>query len=335
MIARSSTELRAAYDEERLVGWLRHYAAMVALFVVVGTAFGSTYGVLGREAESTTLVVDPEESVPAREFGVVGEAVFRSDAALLPAMRSLGITTTTERFLQESVRLRPVPDARILIVVGRASTSARARAISSTTADALVAALTDAGLEGLTVLHGGTTGRSLSPRVVAALGGLLGLWLGIGVAIASYHVRRPVLSLSSVLHLIGPEPVTVLDGRASWLGALRLLPRPRTTQRNERAISRLATQERSAWIVIPGGDTRRSRSVARTLVDELHAHGLAADEYPTGGPRRHEDDAPGPLGVVGDERTTLLVTDPRTGSRELALEALVAGRGEVHLLWIR
>ena len=71
------------------------------------------------------------------------------------------------------------------------------------------------------------TGRSLSPRVVGALGGFSGFWLGIGAAIALFRLRRPVLSLNTVLHLLNPGRVTPLEGRASWLGALRPLPRPR------------------------------------------------------------------------------------------------------------
>jgi hypothetical protein len=329
-----SSELRVTHDEETLVPWLRHYGALIALFLVVGMAAGWMYAALGRDVESTTLIVDREESVPAREFGVVGEAVFQSDAALWPAMHELGISTSAERFMQESVQLRPVPDARILLVVGRASTTARAREISSTMADSLVAALTDAGLEGLAVLRGGVTGRSLPPRVSAALGGFSGLCLGIGAAIALYHLHRPVLSLKAVLHLLNPGRVTPLDGRASWLGALRHLPRPRKGRRNDLALARLATQEQGVLLVTPGNDTRRRRIVTRRLLDELRARGVPADASHDAPSHRNADGALG-IWTLDGERTTMVVTDPKTRTQELALEALGWKGEDVHLLWIR
>ena len=320
--------------ETTLVDWLRHYGALISLIIVAGIASGSMYAALGSDTESTTLIVDREGVVPAREFGVVGEAVFRSDAALRPAMRELGISTSTERFLADNVKLRPVPDARILIVVGRASSATRAREISSTMADALVAALTDAGLEGLVVLRGGGAGHSLAPRVAAALGGFSALWLGIGASIALFHVHRPVLSLATALHLVDVSHVVRLEGSASWLGALRLRPRLRKCTRNDFALARLAATERSVVVVTPGGDSRRSRSLTRTLLDELRSRGVTA-EAPHKAPSRGDAAETLETWMPDAGRTTLLVTDPTTRSRELALEALGWTSEEVNLIWIR
>ena len=322
------------HDEATLVDWLRHYGALIGLFLVAGMASGSMYAALGSDTESTTLIVDREGVVPAREFGVVGEAVFRSDAALRPAMQELGIATSPERFLADYVKLRPVPDARILIVVGRASSATRAREISSTMADALVAALTDAGLEGLVVLRGGGAGHSLAPRVAAALGGFSALWLGIGAAIALFHVHRPVLSLATALRLVDVGHVVQLEGSASWLGALRLRPRLRRCTRNDFVLARLAATERSVVVVTPGGDSRRSRSLTRTLLDELRSRGVTA-EAPHEAPSRGDAAEMLETWMPDAGRTTLLVTDPTTRSRELALEALGWTSEEVHLIWIR
>ena len=333
MIVESSSELRAGYDEATLVDWLRHYGALIALFLVVGIALGSMYAALGTDIESTTLIVDREGVVPAREFGVVGEAVFRSDAALRPAMQELGISTSTQGFLAENVKLRPVPDARILIVVGRASTATRAREISSTMADALVAALTDAGVEGLAVLRGGAAGHSLAPRVAAALSGFSALWLGIGAAIALFHVHRPVLSLATALRLVDVSRVTQLEGRASWLGALRLRPRLRRCTRNDFALG-LAAGERSVLIETPGSDSRWSRRLTRTLLDELRSRGVSA-ETPRDASSRGAAAESLDSWMADNGRTTLLVTDPKTRSRELALEALGCSSEELHLIWIR
>jgi hypothetical protein len=329
------SEPRETLERGRLVPWLRHYGVLIALFLVVGIAAGLAYGALGRDTEATTLIVDRAGAVPAREFGVIGQAVFQSDAVVRPAMDELGISTSTERFLRESVALRPVPDARILIVVGRASTAANAREVSSTMAVALVAALEDAGLEGLAVLRGGVTGRSLSRRTIVALGGFSGLWLGVGTAIVLHHVRQPVLSLTTVLQLLDPGRVAILDGTAPWLGTLRPAPRLRKGTRNERVLARLSAQERCVSIVVPGGDGRRRRSVSRRLDHELRTRGgSVVPSLRKAAPDRAEDGTR-PTRSLGAERTMVLVADPKTREPELALEALGMKGEEVHLLWIR
>jgi hypothetical protein len=332
MTMQASSELCAVHDDGTFFDWLRHYGALMGLFLVVGIIGGAIYAVLGRSIEATTLIVYRGEAIPAREFGVVGGAVFQSDTALRPAMDELGISTSTQRFLEESVQLRPVPDARILIVMGRASTAERAREVSSTMARALRAALADAGLGKFAVLRGEITRRSLSPLVVVAVGGFSGLWLGVGAAIALYHAHRPVLSLTRALHLTTPRPVTLLDGRASWLGVLRRIPRLRKGERNDLALSRLAMQEPRVSVVMPGGDARRRRSLMRRLAQELRDRGASVGAPPDTDSHSLADGMLGPSMVNGG--TTLLVTDARTRERELALEGLGRTGEEVHLLWV-
>jgi hypothetical protein len=305
MTMQPSSDHPGSDDDEMLVVWLRHYGALIALFVVLGIAAGLILAAQGSPAEATTLIVDRTEAIPAREFGVVGQTVFRSDAAVRPAMGQLGISTSAERFLAESVELRPVPDARVLIVVGRASTAARAQEVSETMAQALVAALDDAGVEGLAVLTGGIESRSLAPSVLVALGGFAGLWLGIGTAIALYHVRRPVLSLPRALRLLSPTRVTLLDGRASWLGSLRGLHVP-GRGRDEMTATRRAARNGHASV---DGSPRTSSS--RTV--EVTPAAQAFDE----------------------EGTTILVVDAGTRETELALEALGRSGERVDLHWIR
>jgi hypothetical protein len=133
-----------------------------------------------------------------------------------------------------------------------------------------LAALTKAGLEGLVVLRGGWP-VIRSPRVAAALGGFSALWLGIDAAIALFHVYRPVLSLATALRLVDVSRVTQLEGSASWLGAFRLRSRLRRCARDDFALGRLAAQERSGLIETPGGDSRRSRRLTRTLLDKLRS----------------------------------------------------------------
>jgi hypothetical protein len=177
-------------------------------------------------------------------------------------------------------------------------------------------------------------GHSLPPRVAAALGGFSALWLGIGAAIALFHVRRPVLSLATALRLVDVGHVAQLEGSASWLGALRLRPRLRRCTRNDFALARLAAAERSVVVVTPGSDSRRSRRLTRMLLDELHSRSVTA-EAPHEAPSRGDAAEALDTWMPDDGRTTLLVTDPRTRSRELALEALGWRSEEVHLIWIR
>jgi hypothetical protein len=233
----NSSDLRVA--EATFSDWVRHYAAFMALVVISGIVVGAILAGLSRTIEATSLVVYQGTTVPAREFGVVGGAMFRSDATLLPAMAELDISTSKEGFLAGSVELRPVPDARVLLVVGRASTGERARMISGVTAQALRGSLTEAGLDGLRVLRGGVAHRSLSRQVFVALGALVGALFGLGAAILSYRVRRPVLLLTRALDLTEPGQVSLLEGRASWLGHLRRSPRLRKTERNDVTLSGL------------------------------------------------------------------------------------------------
>ena len=87
-------------------------------------------------------------------------------------------------------------------------------------------------------------------------------------------------------------------------------------------------------VVTPGSDTRRRRIVTRRLLHELHARGVPADAFHDALPRRYADGALG-IWTLDSERTTLLVTDPKTRTQELALEALGWKGEDVHLLWIR
>jgi hypothetical protein len=326
---RNSSDLRVA--EATFYDWLRHYAAFMALVLITGTVAGAIVSVLSRTIEATSLIVYQGTTVPAREFGVVGGAMFRSDATLLPAMQELGISSTKERFLAESVRLRPVPDARVLLVVGLASTDERARMISGTTAQALRGSLTEAGLEGLRVLRGGVTHRSLSRQVFVALGTLAGAMLGLGAAILLYRIRRPVLVLTRALDLTDPGQVALLDGRASWLGHLRRSPRLRRTGRNDVTLSRLAMQTPIATVAVPGEHGERGRSLARRLVQELRRRGVATDTF---GDARSGASADERSDVTTRAEPTLLVADARSKEPDLIAEASGSARRDIQLVWI-
>lgn len=172
-------------------------------------------------------------------------------------------------------------------------------------ADALVAAFGDAGVEGLVVLTGGIEARSLAPSVVVALGGFSGLWLGLGMAIVLYRVRRPVLSLRRALGLVSPTRVTLLDGRASWLGALRGPHRLRKGGRNEARPPANGLRTRAGAVEgLPG--TGSSHTFEETLATRVLEGG-----------------------------TKMLVADAGTRETDLVLDAIGRDGEGVDLVWIR
>jgi len=328
-----SSELRTRSEESTFFDWLHHYGALISVFLIGGIVAGMLFASLSRSAQSATLIVYQGHAVPAREFGVVAEAVFRSDATLRPAMDELGISTSTSQFLDGTVQLRPVPDAKILIVVGRASGATRAEQISTTTASALRTSLAGQGLDGLSLLPGGVTSGSLAPRVLAALGALAGGLLGLAVAIVHYRARRPTMSLRRAVDLVAPESVALLEGRAPWLGALRRRPWLRRGERNETTFALLAVRQPNASLVIPGRARHRERALRRRLVDASSRRRESA-ETPAGIGAGHRADEP-PFRSISVGRPTLLVADAQTSERELLPEVSGRTEREVHLVWIR
>jgi hypothetical protein len=330
-------ETHRSADESLLFDWARHYGALIVLSTIVGLFGGLGASTLLRVSEASTLIVDRSGTVTSRELGSVAEAVFRSDAAVSPAMEALGIDSTPERFLEENVELRPVPDSRILIVVGRGPNARRAEATSSAMSQSLITALAAAGLEGFTILSAGTSPGSLSRVTATALGGLVGLWFGLGTAIVWYRIRRPVLSLRRALDIHSSAHVTILDGRASWSGALRRTSRPRKRGRNEQTLAHLIGSEGVPAIVVPGSSRRAKEAVTRRLDRASRATlGSGFSRSSATASRRLARRAIGTRSVA--TRTapgTLLVVDAGTPERDLALEASMRQQEELRMLWVR
>src|SRR5262249_56413725 len=200
---------------------------------------------------------------------------------------------------------------------------------SWTTAEALRASLAEGGLKGLTLLRGGNAPGTLAPRVLVALGAVSGALLGLAVAIVHLRARRPTMSLRRAFELIGPGSVDLLEGRASWLGALRIRPWLRRRGRNEVTFARLAVREPTTFLVIPGRARHRERAL-RKLVDGSSQRGETRMRIDPGNradllPARSRSAA----------RATLLVADARTRELDLLPEAFGRTEEGVHLLWIR
>jgi hypothetical protein len=126
------------------------------------------------------------------------------------------------------------------------------------------------------------------------------------MAIVLYHVRRPVLSLRRALGLISPTRVTLLDGRASWLGALRGPHRLRKGGRKE----------------------------ARPLANGLRTRAAAVEGLPGTG-SSHTVEETLATRVLEGAGTKMLVADAGTRETDLVLDAIGRDGEEVDLVWIR
>jgi hypothetical protein len=247
-------------DEEGfLFDWLRHYASLVLLLLFAGIVTALLYVriVPPRQEAWTILVESPTASITPRQLGPVADAVFHSEAVYLPVMRQLKVRDSPQRFLRRSVDLLPIPDSRFLIVVGRSSDPRRAAQISEAMAQSLLKAFKDRGISEFSIFdrpHPATVRSGLPPPLAAALGGSIGLWLGLAFSLFHYRVRRPVLSFRRALVLAGTDRAAVVPGRPPpWLGVLRPRPRWLDTVPNRARLSALLSNDRGVpRIIVPG-----------------------------------------------------------------------------------
>jgi hypothetical protein len=160
------------------------------------------------------------------------------------------------------------------------------------------------------VLSTGTRPGTLSRTTTVAVGGIAGLLVGVGIAIAWYRARRPVLSLRRALRILPAKDVRVVDGRGGWRGALRRRPRPRARALDDPRVAALLPPEGSRAIAVPGIARRAERGVTRRV---LRGRSLPAPASPA----------------------TLVVIDARTRERDLDLEASQREPEELQMLWVR
>jgi hypothetical protein len=275
-------------DEGELLDWIHFYGFFTVLMIVLGLAGGVAYSRLSsREFEASSVVLETSGQIPPRQLGPIAEAVFESEDVYGPAMRELGFREGPGLFLTEVVDLRPVPDTNALIVVGRANTVEEAKMTADVTARSLIAAFAErAQLEDFVTF--GAPEASAPEGVVAiavALGGSIGLWLALAMAVAHYWRVRPVLSVERALRITGVDLATIVDGRARWLGVLRRRPRWKRSRANRARLESIgvATESRSLTLVSAGGGPDQvaqpasgapSRPVTATTLNEEDLEGL-------------------------------------------------------------
>jgi hypothetical protein len=246
-------------DEGELLDWIHFYGFFTVLMVVLGLAGGVAYSRLSsREFEASSVVLETSGQISPRQLGPVAEAVFGSEEVYGPAIRELGFQEGPSRFLSEIVDLRPVPDTNALIVVGRGNTVEEAKMTADVMARSLIAAFTERAQLNDFVTFGAPEAAS-APEGVAAiaivLGGSIGLWLALAMAVAHYWRVRPVLSVEKALRITGADLATIVDGRARWLGVLRRRPRWKRSRANAARLESIgvAAESRSLTLVSAGG----------------------------------------------------------------------------------
>lgn len=212
-----------AGDDGLLADWLAHYAARMLLIAVVITVAATAWAALAvPRTEMWSIVVDSEQDVPARQLGVVGEALFQAEDTYAQAIGELGLTDA--QALYDVVTLRSVPESRLLLVVARADDVYTASTTSATMARALVDAFERSGYPGLRILGApqpAPTPSGLSVGAIALIAAVTGIVVAFAAAIVDFRVRRPVLTLHRAAAIIRPEAIGTLPSGGRLLGSLR------------------------------------------------------------------------------------------------------------------
>jgi hypothetical protein len=246
-------------EDGLLFSWIRHYGVMIVLFIglgVLGAGLVVTFS--PRQNEAWSIVVGTGRQPTPRQVGAVAQAIFRSPAVYVPAMRSLGVRVPPQRFLAENVELMPVVQTSALIVVGRARRISDAEAFSQAMAISLVRVFQSSFTSSSFVLLGNAIPAPIRPGapppIALVVGGTAGLWLGVAAGVLHYRARRPVLSLARAAQWPGSGPPVVIDASVpEWLGVLRGTPRYKSSKRNRFVLKQSLTRDdKSRRFLFPG-----------------------------------------------------------------------------------
>jgi len=255
-------------DDPGLLDWIRLYWALVTLAVIIGVAGSALYvRAFPAKREAWSLVVEQRTAIPPRQLGPVASAVFHSAEVYRPVMEQLKVIESPQRFLDRSTDLRPVPDTNTLIVVGRSGSLTRAEEISNAMAASLVSAFKSrANYQNFTVFSEAEPApirQAVTPRQAVALGAGVGFWLGMGIAVLHYRLRRPLLTSATAARIMaGDRRLTFLERVGpSWLGILRSSPLWKETPRNRLALRGLVDGAGRPMAMAPGASSRVSRAL--------------------------------------------------------------------------
>ena len=307
-LARSATQTDAA-----LLDWLRHYGIILLLVTVLGAlGAAAVWWFATPRYEMWTIVADTGSTLPDRQVGVVAQTLFQDKNTYANAVTGLTAVqpAVTVEELQDSVQLRSVPDSRLMIVVARGDDQGRTAAISHAMAGALSSAFngsTNAPLFIFGSPQPAPVETNGSLGLFAILGATTAFLLALGVSVAHYRTRRPVLSFGTMMSLLAPTRVVAVSARRRWLGALRhIVPV---------SLSRPAMFDASQGVHSAGrvGSMRWPGASSRRLERLMDVVGLRIDPAAT---------------------MNVIVAEPSSPSRELAEAASMDTVGTTTFLWL-
>jgi hypothetical protein len=203
--------------ERLLLPWLRHYAAVLIALLTVGLVAGAVYAVEGpRDQESAVLLLYQGHALGPLQLPTLAPVVFRSPTVYEPTMRALGMSGPPDT-LYERVFVRPVPDTTTILVVGRSRSAPTAAVIASTAAENLVSTFDHLGFQFAVVGEPLPSGIPVGPsrKVILVASALIGLWLGLALSLAHFHIRRPVLTLDRARGIVRPAKLMTIPAPAS------------------------------------------------------------------------------------------------------------------------
>jgi hypothetical protein len=318
-------------DQDRLfLDWVRHYAILIGLFVVLGVVGGVGFVVLSPpKVEAWSVVVQVKDRIPPIQLGTVAQSVFRTADVYRPAFAELGVTVPPQDFYETQTELRPVPDTDAVIVIGRSEEEDRALAISQAMARAFIEAFEAEELSQLSLFgRAAPVSPGIGTKVALALGGTVGFWIGLAASLLHYRAKRPLLTLQRAMSVTGADHVTLVGtGNGSWLGALR---RPFSADGLER--------DRSAWtgliagwppevvpsVVVATGNRRDAARLEDRLDQVLRAGVVGRTPRPAG--------PAGPLVVVAGPSTPQIRLERATAE---ASGVPLHRADRVELVWVR
>jgi hypothetical protein len=291
-------------DDRAAFEWFRHYALLIAVMVLVGGGAGWVYQRLTPSRfEAWSIVIETGTAIGPLQLGPVAQAIFQTAAAA------------------SDVELRPVPSTTTLIVVGKGSTLELAEARSTAATDALLRAFQIQKLSKFARLPAQRAPTSSGPGLstLIIIGATAGLWLGLGLAVLHYRLRRPILTLAAAMSVAGVDRVVVLEAARPRWGTSRRV-RWRDDEGNRASLERFArgrTNGDAPDVVVPGAGRRQRAHVVRRW-RRIPGLGGGFSEEPPGG-------------------WTVLVCDPSTRRSDLARSrSVVSGSADtVDLVWIR
>lgn len=332
-------------EEETLFGWVRYYFGLILVFVIAGLVLGLGYvqQALSR-SESSFIIIEESGTVSARNVPPRVSAVFESSAVYNSALAQLGdLDLTPQELYENHVELLPIPDSPTVFVIARDDDLPTAVRIARAVSTSLVVEMNKTNPRVLFSIFSGPqsppSSRGVSAKVAGALGGSVGLWLGLALAIVHYRWKKPVLTFRNALDLTEADHAAVVEGRWwRWFGFLRPGVKWKNTPGNRIRLARLVPTTQQLEVEVVGGSARSEAAIARVLTAAVDAGRPRVDGEGTGA------NGDGVTAAKDNHAMSVVVVHAGTGERDLNLvrrmlamprDQTKPGDNSVALVWVR